>query len=68
MTIGNVSAKGLYNGCLAGKVLSPYGYGRPPTTISLRESKATSEGWKKNVAPYKKFYMGEDIVYAYVKA
>lgn len=25
------------NGCLAGKVLSPNGYGKPPTTISLRE-------------------------------
>ena len=26
-------------------------YGKPPTTISLRESKATSLWWKKNVAP-----------------
>ena len=28
-------------------------YGRRSTTISLRESKATSEGWKKNTAPQK---------------
>ena len=39
------------NGCLAGKALSPDGYGRPPTTISLRESKAASQWRKKNTAP-----------------
>ena len=52
------------NGCLAGKALNSKEQGRPPTTISLRESKAASQWRKKNTAPAK----GEDIVCAGVKA
>ena len=39
-------------------------YGAPSTTISLRESKATSQWWKKNTAPAKQ---GEEIVSAGIK-
>ncbi|MBQ9537074.1 MAG: hypothetical protein IJU79_04700 [Desulfovibrionaceae bacterium] len=40
-------------------------HGRPPTTISLWESKAGSLSLKKNTAP---MYLAEDIVCAHVKA
>ncbi len=38
------------------------------TTISLRESKATSDWWKKNPTPsYINYNKDEQIVYSYMK-